>query len=400
MSKRDILIFLFKWKYTILGSILTIVSMVTALAYLMPPDYIGKASLLVESNRAPTMRSSFSPGLDMLEVIRSEAEIVRSRTVMEAVVTELRLHERPSRDTSLKRVLKSIREGMAALGLITVMAPREQWVGHLLSEVEVEPVPGSNVLNISYFDSDPEWAAQIVNTITDHYIKHHLAIYSSQGVSEFYQRQIKLSRQRLARLRKELVDFKEKVSISAIEESQRGLVQELGRLRQESMDSRSALTGLLERFEADHSEARLLQAKIDGIMSSMALTRNQLQDLETKESRIQEMEIVLRSEENTYLDYNRKHEEARLSELSNTDMINVRLIEYSAVAVTPRFSRLFLILVSIPAGLICAFLIAFIREYLDHRITDPEVAERALSIPHLGSIEYFVYRTKFSWTRN
>ena len=89
----------------------------------------------------------------------------------------------------------------------------------------------------------------------------------------------------------------------------------------------------------------------------------------------------------TYRTHKEIYEEARLNKRSNPELINVRLVEYSSVPPKPTRPHLFFIAISVLASLPLA--VAFIPEYLDHCVNDPETAERALGISGLGSVEQF-----------
>ena len=67
-------------------------------------------------------------------------------------------------------------------------------------------------------------------------------------------------------------------------------------------------------------------------------------------------------------------------------MVNVRVVDYASQPERPAYSRLFLIGIAIAGGLVLALLIAVVREYFDRRIFRPDLAERILGIPSLGSV--------------
>ena len=104
VSKRDILIFPFKWKGTLVGWSMFTVFMVTLLTYLLPQVYPASTNVVIERNRAPTLRSTYTPdGLESIEAMNNEVAIIRSRAVMAAVVEDL--EDMVTRDPHLQRHL-------------------------------------------------------------------------------------------------------------------------------------------------------------------------------------------------------------------------------------------------------------------------------------------------------
>src|SRR3954464_5649072 len=128
MTRRDILIFVFKWKATILLVFAIAVATAALLVYVLPPNYSAKASVLVERNRSPVARSTFVPVTDLVEVMTSEAEIIVSRTVMANVVDRLKPHERPTRPSVVKRIRDDALDWLTEVGLIDALSPREKWI--------------------------------------------------------------------------------------------------------------------------------------------------------------------------------------------------------------------------------------------------------------------------------
>lgn len=102
MSKRDVIFFLFKWKYSLIGYFLFVVAAVTALVYLLPHKYAATSLVLVESNLAPVMRSDPTFGVEESLVLNSEIAIIRSQTVLFSTVDKIGLgkHEDPPKQSS------------------------------------------------------------------------------------------------------------------------------------------------------------------------------------------------------------------------------------------------------------------------------------------------------------
>ena len=76
MTKRDIVIFLFKWWRSLLGYWAFVIMLSVLLVYSLPQKYDAMAKVLVESNRAPLMRSDTAFGVENLSALNSNAAII------------------------------------------------------------------------------------------------------------------------------------------------------------------------------------------------------------------------------------------------------------------------------------------------------------------------------------
>jgi len=388
MSKRDIIIFLFKWKYSIIGYFLFVVALVTTLLYVLPKKYPAMARVVIESNLAPVMRSSPAPGrVDPLGVLNTEVEIILSATVLSSTVDRLKPHERPLVLNPWTEFKGRVRTQLEDLGLLERMSRRDTWIRRLEKKLGVEPIVSSAVINISYSEENPKWAARIVNAVTDSYIAQHLKIYSSPGTVDVYRRQTERIKGELARQRRQLEDFKRTTSVSALDQRKRSLVDFQGTLTSQLNNTRAEMAELLTKYEPAHSKPKLAKEKIDAINVSIEETQKELQELELQQARIEEMEQEIALAEKSYREYQGRYEDAQLDELANPDVVNVRVMEYAEVPSRPTRSRLFYIAISVVGGFILSLGIALIREYFDHRVVDPDIAEQLLGSPALGSIE-------------
>jgi uncharacterized protein involved in exopolysaccharide biosynthesis len=393
MTKRDILFFFFKWKKTIFTLSILVVFSVTLFVYVSPVQYTGKAKVLVEPNRAPAMRTDLSPGMQLGEASYTEAEIVLSYAVMAAVVDKLKPYARaPKKKSAIGNLIKSIKTKMEDMGLLIHMEPRDMWIRNLLKNVKVDPVMNSNILGITYKDTDPEWAALVVNEVIDFYIQHHFQVYVAVGNSKVYKAPMESSEKLLEEKQRQLVEFKNKNSIAAIKEKKVGLAQSISSLRSKSTNFQVNLAELEGKYQPGHpgyKQVVLMKSKIKQLSASIAVANRRLNKLEVKIDQVNTLEQEILSIRRTYEEHKRKYENARIAEFSGPDLINVRIVDYSPVPVRPDHSNLFFIAISIAAGFIFAVTVAFIREYFDSSVSEPAEIERILGIPEIGSLGKF-----------
>lgn len=395
MTKRDIVIFLFKRLKSLFGYWFLVIGLSVFLVYFMPQKYQAVGKILIESNRAPVMRSDVAFGVEQLNVINSEVAIIRSQPVFAETANVIQRiktakqdrDEEPARQGSISLFVKRISEWMIEVGLREKNSPREQLIGQLENNLKISPQPASNVIAISYQSSDPELAATVVNTVIKNYINHHLGIYSSLGTVEVYRLQIKRLEDDLGSRRAELSDYKRENSVSALNETRQALVQQQTRMTAEIDRLEAELAELLTRFGSGHTKVVLVEERLRSAHSALEATSKRLQKLEVVETAIRNMEIEINSAELTLQNYKKLFQDEQLLNLANPEVVNVLVIEDAVVPSRPEHSRLYYILLATIGGLFLSFAIAFIKEYFDNRVTDPRVASQLLGVPTLGSIE-------------
>jgi uncharacterized protein involved in exopolysaccharide biosynthesis len=381
-------VFVFKWKWTMVFVFVTMVGLVTTGVYVLPETYRATAAVIVEPMKSPSIRvETYAGRVETAEIINTEMAIAASRTVMTNVVDRLRLPERPRRDTVISRTLQRLQATLADLGLVRALDRRERWIRGLMADVTVKPTVSSNVFTIRYEYEDPQMAADIVNGVTDEYFSRHVTIYSDKGVVDFYRKQMDQAKAKLDVARADLERYKAEKTLAAAAARKDRLVTEVTGVRERISRMNLELTEVAARFGNADQRAALLREKLRTSADEMTRLQLQLEELERAEAKALAMEVGVKAQEKTYLAYRDGFDHASLSTAANENVANVRILDYADVPARPMFSRLFLILVAALAGTVLAVLIAMVREYFDHRVMTPTLAEEILGVPVLGSIE-------------
>jgi uncharacterized protein involved in exopolysaccharide biosynthesis len=416
LTKRDIIIFIFKWGKGLFGYWFLIIGISVLVVYTLPQNFEATAKILIESNRAPVMRADVAFGADQLSVLNSEVAIIRSNPVFEATAdrvesinkrkqAELAKQEiNPARvemgdpeDSAeaiivaqlavLLEMLDKFKQWMIDVGLREEPSSRDLFIQGLESRLKVAPQANSNVITISYTSDDPKMAATIVNTVTEKYIDHHLKIYSSLGISEVYRLQIERMEDDLKTRRDERAEYKRDKSVTALNETMRAQVQRQTQLTVEESAIERELAELLTRFGQGHTKVQLAEERLRTTRQSLNEVTDKLQKLDAVESVIRNMDMEINSMELTIQSYKKLFQDEQLVNLANPEVANVLIIEKAVTPSRPTHSRLYYILLATIGGFLVSLAIAIIREYFDHRVTDPRVAAKLLGVPTLGSIE-------------
>jgi uncharacterized protein involved in exopolysaccharide biosynthesis len=294
ISLRDFLQVIFKRRFQILIFFFAVVGLGTLLSLLAKPQYEAEAKLLVNIGRenfyTPEVpineqRSAvFVPNKE--EEINSEIEILKSHYLIEKMVEVLGpTHIYPElsgaddnrgQQEIVNKVVRKIRD----------------------KNLQVEKVPQSNVIKVSFRHEDPMLAAKVVNTLVDLYLERHMDLHQNLESSDFYHTQAELLKDKLAQGEASLRALMRQYGISAPAEERELLLQRIGELESKLFQT---LTGEAET-EKRISELRRQLAQVPRTISLYKEIDNSLpvvSSLETKmvELRIKEQELLAKYKE-------------------------------------------------------------------------------------------------------
>jgi uncharacterized protein involved in exopolysaccharide biosynthesis len=187
LAARSFLYAVFKHRRLVVG-IFLLVFLASAVAALMRPStYRATTKVLVKLGETVQVAPAEAPSKSVYlplsqEVVKTEADIVQSREVVEEAIKRLGVQPEPE-------------------------VSWDELVANMQLALTVQPQPGSNVLQISYLGRSPERAARMVNAITDVYLEHHARVYGNQGVSSFYTTQLRQKEIEVEKAQKKLRNF-------------------------------------------------------------------------------------------------------------------------------------------------------------------------------------------------
>lgn len=389
MSKREILVFLFKRKWSLILTVFTTTLLVTAFVYLLPTSYTATSKVLVEPTKSPTLVTEQRFGADVAQVLYTEIEIVLSRTVMEAVVDKLQLDKRQGTPGPVAAFFEGIKDGLVGFGLLDPPNPREGWIRDLLKDVKVKPVLDTHVFTIAYSDQNPIQAAAVVNAITDAYLSNHSRIYSYENAVEFYRTSTDRAKKEIDRLKQAQNRVEGAAAPSSLPAKRDAAVIETTRLRERIGELRLEMAEVLRRYAPDHPKAVVLRDKLELTARRLASTQGEIQRMELDRDRGDALQPLIDSELESYRTHKKQYDQALLNSVADRQLINAHVVDQAAVPTRPRFPRLIYILAAFVGGCLLGLGIALVREYFDHCVDSPEVAERILGAPVIGSVPRF-----------
>jgi chain length determinant protein EpsF len=186
-----------KWLITVCLAITVVTALVLSL--IMPKQFIATTSLFIEQRVVdPITGSSVIPNQLLSGYIATQIDIIKSHAVATKVVDNLKLTaDKPYQDTFLKS--KSVGE-------------LSDWIANiLLKKLNVNPSRESNIIHISYANSDPQIAVQVANAFANAYIQTtvELKLQPAQQNADWFEKQLESLRQKMENSRERLSTFQQ-----------------------------------------------------------------------------------------------------------------------------------------------------------------------------------------------
>lgn len=173
-----------------LSVFLIVLIVAVGITSLMPKKYESQMEILLTNERPDLIispsnvdRTVSSDNVDEVRV-NSEIELLKSSDIMTAVVLRCHLWERHLLSASASETQPSPKR-------------LEQALVELEHELLVEPVLKTNLIRISYSSESPQLSVDVLNTLTDAYLKEHLEVRGSSETYSFFRQQTAESARKL-----------------------------------------------------------------------------------------------------------------------------------------------------------------------------------------------------------
>lgn len=267
------------------------------------PRYTATGQIQDEPGSAADLKSSItsmlSSGLDSLDdIMESDTNVVQSPTLLMKVARTLKLQDN-------KDFLGSttyIRTGLIFGPKVQVLHGdiNNPWVQIAILKVftknlDVERVPRTNLLTISYEGRTPEVSRSIVNTLEDEYIVQNYSLHykTTKQVTDFLNRQIDDLRNLVQTSQDKMIALQEKLGIYALDPTHSLPVAEIANLEKGVSDATEqrvlaeARYRILESVPPDQVQASPTPLGTDGTQSLLATLRGQRAEAAASLARLQ-----------------------------------------------------------------------------------------------------------------
>lgn len=363
---RDFFTVAFKHKLLIVLVFTAAVLTAVTGSVVMEPVYESGAKILVKRPPEGSGNQAFS--------IDTAVEMLQSRYLIEQVVATI----------GPNRLFPGLQE-----------PAQQSAVARFQEHLTVTP---GTIIDLRFLHPDPQTGAQALNKLTELFLEHYLAVHADSQRYRFFKDQLDLMQRRLQDAQKQLGLFRSEHNISSAQKQKSLLLLQVSDLELEQSKVRGEISALETRasvFAQDSPELPDVRQNILGLQSREKKLRQQITEyqlalgrLNKAETRLSELERQVKIDEENYLLYARKTEEARIaSAMEERRIIDFTVLEPALPPLAPQRPRSYgFIALAAVIGTGLALLLAFIAEYFTHTFDRPEDTETVLSVPCLATL--------------
>jgi len=258
-------------------------------------------------------------------------------------------------------------------------------VGGVLGGLTVTQVRGGSLIDLTYQSPDPAFAALMLNTITNVYLKQSLerSTLETERTIEFINTQLPELRLKLDKAENNLTQFRVKSKIVDMTAELEGLVAATSQLQAQKMELEIKRQEMSTRYDAKHPIMRSLAAELEGIEQQSASLSQRINYLPSEERNY--VRLMQNVEFNTRLFIGLLNNKQQLEISLAGSVGNVSIID---PAITPLFAakpqKRIIVLVGLAAGLVLGFLLTQLMGLLEKVVRDPKKLEIETGIPNLA----------------
>ena len=191
---------IFRWKWTGLTAAATIILITLLIIFIFPHIYSARGTIWIDeaSNILPFEELSRLTG----EInSQSHSMLLKSRSLASEVIDKMKLDENPEFIGPKSKVVKQDPQKNTVF--------REKLIDNFIKSLNVTPISGTKLIEVSFDHKDPELAAQILNTLLDSYIEMLIKrkYTASEQATEFLSTQIASLRKDIEQAEKKLAEL-------------------------------------------------------------------------------------------------------------------------------------------------------------------------------------------------
>lgn len=479
-SSRDLIAIGFRQKRTIVITFCAVLLGAAIAALVTPPDYQASTKFLIERAR---MDPVVSPGQDQTqprsevteEEMNSEVELLQSDDVMRQVVQAAGLNKH---------------KGLFDYTVWWNQTPEQKLARsaqHLQKELKIEAIKKSDLISVSYSNSDANTAQKVLAALDEAYLQKNLAVHHPKGEFEFFNQEtesyeknladaeaqlkafsqqeggvspqmarditlqklsdfnatlqqtyadIASTEQRIDALEKQMGTTPQRVTTQSSASDDASVLQnlkstlmtlELKRtelltkykptyplvlevdkeladtkasiaaeeqkpLKAETTDRNSTYSWITEELAKAKADDSALKAKATSIQVIVARYQATAHELDQKGIQQQDLLRKVKTEEENYLLYQHKREEARMTDaLDRTRILNVAIAEQPTIPALPANNRALVFGLGILLAAGVSVLTAFALEYTNPSFRTPSEVMTELNIPVLAAVPHYTH---------
>jgi capsular exopolysaccharide synthesis family protein len=241
-SLHDYLGILLRRRWAFLAVFIGIVATSVVYSFTATPIYKATVQLLIE-RQAPRLLQQ-EPGSSEYsyneEFYQTQYKLLESRALAKKVVDELQLKNNPVYAVIFQKLPANANEALK-------QRAEESLVGAIAGGIKVTPIKDSSLVDVSFFDPDPKFAARVINTFAHCFIQQSLDLRyaASQEGAEWLQQKLTEARNKMEDSEAKLNEYKKEQNIVTTEDKETLTAQNLEHL------NKDLLAAQTQRMEAE-----------------------------------------------------------------------------------------------------------------------------------------------------
>ncbi|MGJ5631587.1 GumC family protein [Nostoc sp. CALU 1950] len=261
-----------------LGVFVCIFIILQVATFFKKPYYLAEGKLKFQRTNTTSSLTGVGTEMSKLEPLvdnksnplNTEAEVIRSVPVVKTTINRLNLKDKKNIHLKTKQFLQML---------------------------TVKEINGSDILSISYKDTNPQLAAQVVNTLIDVYLEYNISSHRTQATTarKFIEKQLPNAELVVRQAEAELAEFKEKYKIVSLQEEATKALEVITALQQQINESQSRFADAEAQTKGIHKQLGMnsQQAIVMTSLSQTSGVQDILREVQQLESQLAARRTVL-----------------------------------------------------------------------------------------------------------
>lgn len=329
-----------------------------AVTMVLPKTYQATSSLIINYKGTDPVTGSTMPAQLAPSYMATQVDIISSDNVARQVVEELKLHE-------TRFAVEAFQQVRNEAGGVAKDANIKDWLsGVLQNKLIIEPSKQSNVIEVGYKGSDPQFVATVANAFADAYIDTNLKLKvdPSMDAAEWFSDRLASYREDVIEAERKLTEYQSEKGIVALEErwdvensKLEQLSQELVAAQADALDSNSRsdeasnaksietnpdiltnpliqnmkaelnsaeanLAKMKQRYAANHPKYQAAQAEVSNLRAELQreienVTGGLSSSADLSDKRVSELEAAVQEQKQKILKLNQHRDELAVLQL-------------------------------------------------------------------------------------
>jgi succinoglycan biosynthesis transport protein ExoP len=235
-SIHDYLRILVKRRAAVLAVFFVVLALAALKTFTATPIYQATVQILIERQPPRVLDTQTQPAYDYYgeEFYQTQYKLLESRALAKKVADKLDLRKRSPYSQMFAQLPTDVDQN-------TKQRLEESLVDTILGGLQVEPVPSSRLVNVSYSSPDPKFAAEVANTLGQAFIEQSLDLRfsASQEAAQWLEKKLAEARKKMEESETKLNRYKREHNIVALDDKESITAQKLEQLNKELVSAQT-----------------------------------------------------------------------------------------------------------------------------------------------------------------